>query len=565
VAIAWTLLITLFIVLPLVAGTFLFIRLKARDPVERVLLSLSPLAAGVALWMIVFAIASGPMFERNAGKLAPVVAMVRGHPQDYALYQDPDTGVMSGWTDGPVAALVYLPCALLSTPTPSIILGIIISVLCGFAPAVWFHLLATPPRSHERKLVDRIIPLLALFLFIWICMTHEPLRRATLMISSDAPALGFAACSCAVLVHRRNWLTMTLSATCAALAVWARPAMFAFLIIPPAYLFVVDSRRLALRYVAALGGALLVISSLVILAFGPARNMWFHMVRLPWMHAWRDEGDGRFVVLWRGFCELLSDAAEPIALLIVVVTLAMVTRAWRLRGPDEARKWLTENPWAMLLAAALVLVPSSVMGYAKGRDADHSFALTNYFLTLTATLSAASLIARMPALPRGGEALSRFARSALCAVLLIKTGQFALAGGTFYRMTWRIANPRDNPEELVYRYVQRSEGALYFPANALGTLLAKGRLYHVESGVGDRYAARMSPAEDQARAHVPTGTAFVAYPPDAQRFGALQLFPGATESLAVAELPGFTLFTEPATAARLRGSPSRNSGGPPPR
>src|SRR5262249_43930640 len=110
------LLTCLLVIIPLAAAPFVFKKTEGAF-IERGLVALSLVGGGLAIWMIAFTISIATVDDWSGAKIAPIVAMVRGSPKNYALYQDPTEGVMTGWIYGPVPAILLLPAAVFSTPT----------------------------------------------------------------------------------------------------------------------------------------------------------------------------------------------------------------------------------------------------------------------------------------------------------------------------------------------------------------------------------------------------------------------------------------------------------------
>ncbi|MBC8108241.1 MAG: hypothetical protein H7Z14_16765, partial [Anaerolineae bacterium] len=93
-------LLFLFVIVPGALGAYIFMQSRG-NRAQLALIAIAPLAIGVILWSMTYTIAASPLYDWNAGKIAPVVAMVRAERPDEAhLYQDPDTGVMTGWIYG---------------------------------------------------------------------------------------------------------------------------------------------------------------------------------------------------------------------------------------------------------------------------------------------------------------------------------------------------------------------------------------------------------------------------------------------------------------------------------
>ena len=167
-----------------------------RRGVEAILLSYIAVTGAIAAYAAIYAVASAPYWDWNAGKLAPMVAFARAQPHHYALYQDPGTGVMTAWIYGPVSAFIFAPAALGDRPTSAIIIAVLINAATVLLPAMWFYTLAR--RGRRASGADAV----ALCFLLWICLARESVRQVIFMVMPDGPALGLAVCSCAFLLLR---------------------------------------------------------------------------------------------------------------------------------------------------------------------------------------------------------------------------------------------------------------------------------------------------------------------------------------------------------------------------
>ncbi len=149
---------------------------------------------------------------------APVVAMSRN---GYRLYQDPSTGVMTGWIYGPVGAIVLFPAALAHDPTTAIDIGLIISSVCYLAPVGC--LLGFSSRGGTKGMAP-----LAFQLFAWLTFSNEDLARCAFVSGPDAIALGLAACACGAIYLRRATFMLSLSAVALRLScIWTKAELSA--------------------------------------------------------------------------------------------------------------------------------------------------------------------------------------------------------------------------------------------------------------------------------------------------------------------------------------------------
>jgi hypothetical protein len=542
-----------------VGGAWIFLKTRGVLPlVARVLAGLAPLSAAAALYTIVFTVASSPVHDWNACKVAPVIAMVRGNPQPYPLYQDPETGVMTAWIYGPVPALMMLPAALASRPTSAIVLGVVINIVLVFAPAVW-----TVARHAGRSSGARVFAAAAVVLFGWRTLDHESLRRAVYMINIDGPTLGLATCALIVLFGRRNWLAYGISATCAVLACWSKQSALPLLLVAPVYLWLAEHWTAALRY--ALVSMLLgvVISTVMLMSFD-VRHLWFHMVTLPASHPWQNDQsqvitDGHAGVMWRAVLRLVNDLLPTLGVLGAALLFGhyVVPRAaragdWRV----SLRAWMRDNPWTMLTLAAVFLLPASLLGYVKFGGYLNNFSLTHYFVALTAAVVLVQLYRSIENLPQTAGAapspnshLPRFdARNLLvaltCTMLLWEWPPTLLSPRRFTKMYASIRDTWDNQQEAAFEFALKNPGKVYFPWNTLSTLLAEKRLYHFEWGVVDRVVApvRFKPTLAHLNAHVPGGATAVAFGPHHQAERTLGFLPYFWEPVTLEGLKDFTAY-----------------------
>src|SRR4051812_18303118 len=164
-----------------------------RRAIEAILLTYIAVTGAIAIYAAIYAVASAPYWDWNAGKLAPLVAFAQGRPNHYALYQDPHNGVMTAWIYGPIPAFVFGPAALCDRPTPAIMVAVVINAMTVLLPVMWFYWLARRGRGASGA------DALALCFLLWVCLAHESVRQVTFMVMPDGPALGFAVSSCAFL------------------------------------------------------------------------------------------------------------------------------------------------------------------------------------------------------------------------------------------------------------------------------------------------------------------------------------------------------------------------------
>jgi hypothetical protein len=382
-------------------------------------------------------------------------------------------------------------------------------------------------------------------LFILGAMKQIGLYLVMFVTGADAPAIGLAAGSCAVLMGGRGWLRMASAALLAVLAVWSKQTLLPFLVVAPAYLWLIGQRRESLRYAAILAMVGAAVSILLILAFGPLSNMWFHMVTLVSANPWQqgtttvDHVPPLFTAWLHGLWELFTESAESLGILLAALVIARLMGGWRFTW-DWIRRWAARNSWIMLVMAAIVLSPAAVLGSSiVGGFANH-LALCDYFLTLSAVL-----VLMLLALRSGKGTIRLAVRCFITGLMTVRAAQFAFSPGQMKDILRAVANLSNNEQAMLFHFHKEFPHLVYFPWQPLPVLLVSGKLYHFEWGAIDQNLAGLTVAPQQLQDHLPDGMQFMAFRADAQSKFMLQYFPRATREVHPNELPGFSLFTEP--------------------
>lgn len=505
------------------AGTiWQFIRTADENGLHRALLSMAPLLASCALIMLLERIAAAPMFEWNEAKLAPVVAMTRG----YDLYQDPDTGVMTGWIYGPVAALLLLPAALGQTPTGVMAIGVAINLLCFFVPSLW--LLSRICQGVNT----RWLLLLMLFLF-WYTFSDEGLTRCVTIAGADGPGLGLAACSVAAIYRSRSTTNMALAATCAVLCCWTKQSYLTLPIALIAYTSIVDGAKRAAIFVGLFVAAATLISVPFLWFFGPSK-LYFHMIWMPGQHPLRDGQTSYLLAWWNAALDLVRVSSRALGLCFLGVAIAACMPVGARRN---LRELLTLTPWSLLVLTAICLIPSSIIPYAKVGGFLNTLACSHFLLilaacgALTTAYERASITAAL--LER-----SLFAMLAVLTLVICTNDLFSDAS----RLWPYLARPSQSKQAMLYEYVRAHPGSTYCPWNPLTTLMVDRRLYHFEWGVMDRFYAKRNPSSGQIASHIPSELSRVLYVESPSSLTAHNAVGTCRRQIELRELPGILVF-----------------------
>ncbi len=152
------------------------------------LLAIAHLASAAAV------VAASPWFKWNELRLSCVAGLLEG----YSLYATPESGPILGWIYPPLAALFYLPAALIASPARAVIAGSLIAASCATAPAAWLHF-----RRSERERFGLPSCWISFAAFGISTTALLALRYSCYAVHADAPALGAVVLACGVL---SQWL-----------------------------------------------------------------------------------------------------------------------------------------------------------------------------------------------------------------------------------------------------------------------------------------------------------------------------------------------------------------------
>ncbi|HEY9647431.1 MAG TPA: hypothetical protein V6C88_13720 [Chroococcidiopsis sp.] len=505
--------------------------------VDRFLAGFTPIVAVILLGVAVDQLLPTPLWDWHASRLASTFALTHG----YELYYGPDQGPIFSTHKGPLAYWAYLPATLAQSPTAAIVLGECVALACFFLPILYL-LLAGSFKTQQQ----RVMALSAFFCFSFLAFTSEPLRLSASAVHADAPALGLGAIACIILYFRKDrssMLALITSALFVVLSVWTKQIAFPLLVGLPLYVWLTEGFKPALRYVASLVVAGLVVSGLFLLIFD-AQALIFNTVAIAKNHSWQQASGlkEQAKVLMLGAQKLLQSG---FVYCIALAFYGLYQQATRQGKPTSLRQWLRENRWTVFLVAGLVTVPTSILGYIKVGGYYNNFSFTIYFL-LTATI----LVLLETASDLSPNALAPAGRL-LVPVLLVAF--VCVETPLLYNLPWKISTAAKNDQQLAYNYDRQHPGEVYFPWNPLSTLLGEGRLYHFEFSVIDRNLAGFTVTPEHFRAHIPSAAQFIAFSSYSQEslgnLGAIQTtldyLPEFSVKTEIKELPGFLVYAKP--------------------
>jgi hypothetical protein len=416
--------------------------------------------------------------------------MARG----YNILPGPEEGPVLDFMYGPVSAAAYVPAGWSPTPSGAIWAGIAMSFVFVVGPFAWLAF----ARAHAR-----MIACLAVVCLGVLCFYDATLYMVASSLHADAPSIGLAACACASLLSGRERPSnrrMLASAIFAVLAVWAKQTAVPIVIALPAYVWLRDGRRIALRFTLIMGAVGVSISALFVLWFG-IDGIFFTMFQIPAGHPWMSV-DGRAAALIASL-ERLVKASLFSGALVLAVAVASLRHA-----STPLRSWLQEQPWVGLAFVGLVMVPVSALGGAKLGGSANSYALTTYFLMSAGVLGLAQL-AQLSQL--GRSPTDTAARLALAGIVI-----FALADELrgerqegFERALIELREWRSNPVERATAFALRHPHQVLFVKNPLIGLYSDGLLYNSTIGIGDRLLAGFKVSPALRHRHLPAKLRYV--------------------------------------------------------
>jgi hypothetical protein len=495
--------------------------------------SMMPLSAAAALLTITSVVVFFASTEWAEAKLAPVVGMMRGYP----LYQDPSSGVMTGWIYGPVVAIVLLPVSVAHHPTTVGLLGGLITALCYFVPAWW--LLRQAGRGSLGS-----VGMAALALFAWMTITQEALTRCATLPGADAAALGLGALACAAVYTRRTGRNMILSALAAVLCVWTKQSFIPLLFALALFVGIVDGAKKALVYAVTLVAIGVPVSLGFLLWFGSSR-MYFHMVALPASHPIGAAGLSKTQIWWGGVRDLLTAFAFALALLLAAVLLDSRI----LPKIPGIRRRMSSRPWIILILASVALVPSALLGYLKIGGNVNNLGAPIYFVCLGALAAIVRACVTAPA-PLAAPVRSFTTTGLILVGVAVGTVRVFSPPGDLIERWSLLRRPYENKQEMAFEYVRAHPREVYLPWNPLITLLADNSLYHFEWGVLDRFYAKRPPSENQFREHIPSRMRDIVYLRRPQSTAAQLAFTDFRTLVEVPELKDCIVYQQHAALGR---------------
>jgi hypothetical protein len=420
----------------------------------------------------------------------------------YRLYYRTGEGPMLIRFYGPAASMAYVPAALATTPTAAVFIGVLINLLLFILPGIW---LIHRCRAKDQR---RFLFFCIIALFAIIAARNPMLSYVARMVSTDAPAMALATCACAVLIAANSPMRSgVLCGILAALAIWSKQTLCPLIGVLILYAMLSQGFRWSLRFAGAMLGVVIVISSVVIVWFGP-RELLFNMITLPSARPWQSPWLSPTRAILRALWWIWRDA-QPIQWIVLVAIL--LRWGFSTKGDGGFSAWVRQNPWLLPLMLAILILPLCAYSYAQFGGRSNVAAPVGYLGLLAgaiALMNAWETKTDEQTLDKTQRALRLTIATVLFAAIFI-----------FPRELSKI--PRDlgswtqialNHNEQAYDYARAHPFQTYFPQQPLATLLAEGKLYHFDDAILHMRFAGMTMRPAQLEAGLPSDLQRIAFP-----------------------------------------------------
>jgi hypothetical protein len=473
-------------------GTAAWRRCAAWEPHFRILAAMLPGGLLFVAMIWICAVLSAPENYWNQARLAPLFSLRYG----YHLYYPPGEGPVTGAIYGPISYLAYFPSLAASSPIPSLLIGSMTASIYYFAPAAWIFL-----SGMFRQGEARIVGLSLFILFgLWTIGT-QPLFACSFNIHADAPALGFAAIACGLLMRETKsqlpvWL-LALSAIFIGLSIFSKQSLVFLAPTLVCFVWFTSGRRSALQFAALMAATFTAMLAVFCILFS-ARALYFNLYAFPSNQGFGHKGVMQIpsrtaasvieTFIWAGQ-DLWTYCRWPIFALGVcsVIEISM-------NHPKQfvLREWLSRNRWTVFQFVALAGLPFAWLFHAKVGGNVNNLAVHLYFCIIGLLLFCGHLILRHPTVARP-----------VVAAYLILAATFIPAVFEAPHFVGLIRSPWTSRTEQVYEYTRRHPGETFFSWYPLPVLMAEGRMDHFEYGVFDRALGLAPITEDHFLKFIP--------------------------------------------------------------
>jgi hypothetical protein len=503
-------------------SVWLAFHLRDRDPSLRWLGTALPVLGCLFAIEVLGGILRAPTLIWNEIRLTRSLALLHG----FSLYPgEHDLGPIIGTLHTPISHYLFLPAAAIHDPTNSILAGSLSACVVVFS-ALGFALI----RSARPVMGCCLIAAVSFLFCGFLIVQSEGAFNTAFGIHTDAAAVAFATIACTLVGSRSRMTTASsvwMSAAACVLAIASKQTIAPVAVAISLYVAITEGRRrfaLFLLAIAVTGGSLLAF----LLSILPARAFLFNTLVLA---AHRP--------LKPGYLEILADTyrvgrLEALPALLPLLFLAIWS--WMTAKPTrKIREFFAANRWIVFLMASAALTPVSMKAIVTvGADVNHlGFVL--YFLFVAAGLAIQQYFTDTNSMVR------------LSARLFLATGMLvSLAPGMTITVLESLRNLRGNASQTAHTYNLRYPGRAYFPCNPMASLLADGKLYHLDIALYDREIAGYPLTPNQLQSGLPRSLILVALPPGEQiQSQAFQGLVAGFVRITDPELPGWTVYRAP--------------------
>ena len=437
------------------------------------------------------AVLATPQWSYNGTRLIPSYLLALGH-RALELH---GKGPLYSTHYGPLTYIVYLPATLFHSPNAAVLAGSTLTIALCLISIAWLHF------GGARWRKDFWAALLGFTAAGYLVCYLEPLRYSCVNIHADGPAIAFGSAACALLRYRESRLRLPAlisSATFAVAAALCKQPMALLTVGLIGYLWLARGQGTAIRYAKALCGAGLILGGACIWIFG-APELYYNLsiaARQPWGET--------------GLAVIVQPVRALIRVMFPVLLVGMAAWMTAMKQADwkfQALRWLRGNDCAILFAAGLAVLPSSLVGFAKIGGDVNSLSFSSFFFTIGVTC----MLADVASEPSRRE-VRLMARGCLLAIIvLLAVAEFPAA------VPRRIQALRSAEQQFAYDYLRANPHTTFFPWFPLSHVMAEGRFYHWSYGIIDRVLAGEKVSPEYFRAYAPAEMANIAFGKDGAR------------------------------------------------
>lgn len=474
-----------------------------------------------AAWMVlavllIVEMVSGSKVIYNEMRAAPIFGLVHG----YDIYQKTINGPSFCVIYAPLSYLAYFPMTLGKSPYSAFFIGTLLAGIYYYSPLVYWMMVLRRRKDYAGPIFYWLS-----YAFIVFTLVSTALGYSSSLITADAPAIGAAGLAALILLLARNAESRWGSAfVCAALSVFSVGCKQNMLLVLAAfigYAWLRLGKQYALRFVAALTvcGVLSLVALRLI--YGGFEKIVFHNILVP-----------SHIEFFRGQLPhaarmLYQELHDPLLLLGAAAIFVMAARPASLSRLLRAR-------CVLLFVCALVLMPGSLAGKIIKGGSDNALSPTIYFFLLgvVVLLYDTYTAEAGPVTRKGLLAL---------VILFCVVSQVSLLPKILTPFSLhRLVSP--NSSKMVFDYSRKHSGEIYFPFNTVSVLLAEGKIYHSDWGVGNLKLGGETVTQEEIYRFIPPSARYVAYAPDAAGDWLLEYLAPDRRRVRLPELPEFHVF-----------------------